>query len=350
MAPPSAPNVLPAAQLRAFAARLFRASGMDAQKADTVAEILLEADLMGHDTHGLALAPRYLDEIANGAMATTGTPEVVRDLGACITWDGRRLPGVWLVSSALDLALERVRVHGCVSVAIRNSHHIGCLAAYLSRATDRNCMALISTSDPSQASVAPFGGTQAVFTPNPMAAGIPTMGEPILIDTSASITTNNMVARMGREGRRFATPSLLDAAGVPSDDPAVLQSGGTILPAGGLDHGQKGYGWALLVEALTQGLSGFGRADAPQGWGACVFLQVLDPQAFAGQKDFTRQTEWLAETCRQNRPRPGVERVRLPGESGLLRKRRALENGVPLQPATIEGLRHWAERLGVPGI
>jgi LDH2 family malate/lactate/ureidoglycolate dehydrogenase len=150
-----------------------------------------------------------------------------------------------------------------------------------------------------------------------------------------------------REGRKFPGKWVMDSTGQPSDDPAVLDRAGSILPAGGLDHGQKGYGWAIAVEAMTQGLAGFGRADAPKGWGACVFVQVIDPGAFAGRGAFTRQTAFLRRSCRDNPPRPGVDRVRVPGEKALASRRAASVEGVKLYPGILESLRPWAERLGV---
>ena len=126
-----------AADLRRFVAALFRSAGLDGDKPEVTADVLVEADVMGVTTHGLALAPRYLQEIESGSMAKTGEPEVVSDRGACVCWNGRRLPGVWLVSKAVDLALDRVERLGTVTVAIGNSHHIGCLSAYLPRATER---------------------------------------------------------------------------------------------------------------------------------------------------------------------------------------------------------------------
>src|SRR5690606_22597608 len=144
---------------------------------------------------------------------------------------------------------------------ISDSHHIGALAAYLERATERGYMLTIASSMPSLAGVAPYGGTRPVFTPNPLAAGIPTQGDPILLDVSASITTINMTKQLARAGKSYEQPWLLDKDGHASTDPqVVLGQGGTILPAGGLDHGHKGYSWALLVEALST-LTGFGRAD-----------------------------------------------------------------------------------------
>lgn len=336
-----------AADLQAFAEGLFRGAGLDDDKPAVSASVLLEADLIGHTTHGLALAPRYLQEATDGSMTVRGEPEVVSDRGACVCWNGRRLPGVWLTSKAMDLALDRVDRYGTVTVAIGNSHHLGCLAAYLPRATERGCLAIVSSSDPSQRTVAPFGGRQPVFTPNPVAVGIPTDGDPLLLDTSASITTNNMGARLVREKRRFPAAWALDAEGRPTDDPTVLTAGGSILPAGGLDHGHKGYAWALMVEALTQGLAGFGRADEPKGWGACAFVQVIDPAVFGGRDAFVRQTAWLVRACRESAPRPGVERVRLPGEGALARKRAALAGGVDMYPGVLDALRPWAERFGV---
>ncbi len=340
----------PADRLVAFATGLFRAAGLDEAKAGTVAGLLVEADLMGHSTHGLQLAGPYLGELEKGNMSTGGQPAVVVDRGACITWDGQYLPGVWLTAEALDLALERARTHGMATVVIRRSHHIGCLAAYLPRATAQDCMAIIASSDPAVSMVAPYGGLKPLFTPDPIAIGIPTDGDPILIDMSASITTNGLSARLHAEGRRFPGPWVMDPQGRPSDDPAVLfaEPPGTILPIGGREYGHKGYGLALMIEALTQALGGFGRAEAPTGWGAAVFVQVLDPAAFGGREAFLRETSFTAAACRSNPPAPGVEAVRLPGQRALELRRRALAEGVRLYPGIMDGLRDWAEKLGVP--
>src|SRR5262245_59611644 len=338
-----------AADLVAYATSLFTAAGCDGDKPATIAAGLVEADLLGHTTHGLHLAPAYLRDLQSGAMTPRGEPEVVADRGAAVTWDGRRLPGVWLTTKAVDLAIERAKAHGTGTVVIRNSHHIGCLAAFLQWATDRGMMVIVASSDPSVKSVAPFGGRRAVLTPDPIAVGIPTDGDPILIDMSSSITTNGLTDRLRREGKRFPGPWALDAAGRPTDDPAALYSDppGTLLPTGGADHGHKGYGLALLVEALTQGLGGFGRSEAPTGWGASVFVQVIDPAAFGGLAAFRRETGWTTAACRASPPVPGVDAVRLPGQRGLERKRRALAEGVVLYPGIMTALVPWAEKMRV---
>jgi LDH2 family malate/lactate/ureidoglycolate dehydrogenase len=333
--------------LRAFANALFVAAGLESEKAAAVAHYLVEADLMGHTTHGLALASWYLQSIADGVMKRGGHPEIVSDRGPSVAWRGQRLPGAWLTSEAVKLACDRAAIYGTATIAIADSHHIGCLAAYLPIATERGYMVSIASSSPSGAQVAPFGGRKGIYTPNPVAHGIPTTGEPILIDISASITTVNMAQRLAREGRQYDHDWLLDEHGNPSCDPGVIEHGGTLLPTGGVDHGQKGYGMALHVEALTQGLAGYGRADAPKGTNAAVTVQVLDPDAFGGRDAFLRQTDWLARACHDNPPRAGVERVRLPGERGLARKRAAIADGVQLFAGIIDSLRPPAERLGV---
>jgi len=335
--------------LIAFAASVFQAAGMDADKAAVTARLLVEADMMGHTTHGLNLAPGYVGALEDSGMAGTGQPEVVADRGAALTWDGRRLPGVWLTAVAMEQAVARARTHGTASVAIRRSHHIACLAAFLPIATEQGMMAILCCSDPNAASVAPYGGLDAVFTPDPIAIGIPTDGAPILIDTSASITTNGLTGRLHQEGRRLPHPWVMDAEGRPTDDPGVLFADppGTILPTGGLDHGHKGYALALMIEALSQGLGGHGRADPKEGWGASVFLQVIDPDAFAGREAFARQTGHTAATCRANRPRDPQAPVRLPGQGALDRRDRAREDGVVLYEGVLERLAGKAERYGI---
>lgn len=338
-----------AAALIAFAESLLCAARMPRARAHDVADILVEADLLGHDTHGLQLLPTYLQHIEAGHLQLEGEPLTVADHGAVLAWNGQRLPGPWLVLRAMDIASERARKFGSGTVTIARSHHIACLAAYLKRATDQGLVMLLLSSAPAGASVAPHGGTRAVFSPSPIAIGFPTSEAPVLVDVSTSITTNMLTRRLLKEGKRLPQHWLIDADGMASDDPAVLQAPrkGTILPLGGLDAGHKGYGLALLVEALTAGLAGHGRADPLEPLGASVFLQILDPAAFGGSEAFRRQMDWVAQACLDNPPRPGVERVRLPGQNGLARRERQLREGVQIEPSILPALAPWAKKFGV---
>ena len=141
---------------------------------------------------------------------------------AAQTWDGGRLPGPWLTLRALDAAAAMAATHGTGTVVIRRSHHIACLAAYLLRATERGLVAIVQSSDPIVAAVVPHGGLTPIITPNPIAAGLPTSGDPILIDISSSITSMGY-AKQQREGRRRLPGAwLIDHEGNATDDPGAL--------------------------------------------------------------------------------------------------------------------------------
>lgn len=324
-----------------WAKRLLSARGLAADKALAVAQTLVEGDLLGHDTHGLALLGPYARKIDEGVLAKDGDITVISDFPAAKLWDGNTLPGPWLTHEAVKAASTAAETYGTTTITVRKSGHIACLASYLEAPARRGFVVEILSSDPSVATVAPFGGTRAVFTPNPLAFAIPTGNDPIMIDISASITTNGMSARLANQGKRFPHKWLLDAEGQPTDDPNVHDSGGTIQLLGGTEVGHKGYGLALLVETMTGGLAGYGRAEEPTDWGATFIVRVTDPRAFGGLEGFNRELDWLVDACRENPPADPAKPVRLPGARGLARKKAALANGLALHPdveAQIEGL------------
>lgn len=338
----------PAADLIRFASNLLQHWGIEAGKAGVVADILVEGDLMGHTTHGLALLAQNIDEAAAGRMTGTGGPEVISSTPVAECWNGRRLPGPWLVREALDLCAGRAGTFGLAAVAISRATHIGCLAAYLPRYVAQGQFVQIVSSDPSVASVAPFGGRRALYTPNPMAAGWPTPSGPVLLDVSMSITTNGMTARRRAEGRAFDQPWLLDADGAATADPNALFAGGSILPLGGVEYGHKGFALGIMLEAMTSALAGYGRADGETRWGANVFVMVLDPARFGGSDAFLRETGWMADAIHANPPRTEGEAVRLPGERAMQRRARQLAEGVDLHPAILPALQARASEAGVP--
>lgn len=338
-----------AEDLLALAADLLEKAGLPGERAAIVARTLLEADLMGHSTHGLYLLPLYIDSIGDGMMTLEGEPTVLSDRGAALAWDGRYLPGAWLTHRAIDIALERIVEHPVVTVTIQKSHHIGSLASYPERATERGLIMLLSCSDPNSELVAPYGAVDAVYSPNPLAAGIPTSGRPIIFDTSMSTTAWGVVNRAKASGKPLPSPWLLDANGSATDDPHSIDADppSTLLPIGGLDHGYKGFALGLLVEALACGLSGSGRADKPGRWSSATFLQIIDPAAFGGTDAFKREMDFLAARCHEAKPRPGVDSVRLPGERALALRDEQRRDGVRLYPGIAEALNDRARRFGL---
>ena len=175
------------------------------------------------------------------------------------------------------------------------------------------------------AAVVPHGGLTPIITPNPIAAGLPTSGDPILIDISMSITSMgfaNQEMQRRQEAARAVAHRRRGQRDRRSRARCSREPKGALLPLGGLDAGYKGFGLALLVEALTAGLAGLGRADPPEGWGGTVFVQVLDPEAFggSGRVQAADGSSWC-DAAHASKPRPGVDRVRLPGEAGMKRRR-----------------------------
>jgi L-lactate dehydrogenase len=334
-------------QLTSFAIDLLQSAGLPSDKAKSVAEVLVEGDLLGHTTHGLALLAPYLAEIEKGSMRTVGAPITVSDFPAALTWDGNRLPGPWLVLQAMEVAIDRAKLQGTCTVVIRRSHHIACLAAYHQRATDQGMLLQLHCSDPNSKSVAPFGGLDPVFTPNPVSYGFPTSQMPIMVDVSTSATTNGMTNRLFAEKKPLPAAWVMDGHGRPSTDPAVLfqEPKGTILPLGGMDSGHKGYGLSLMVEAFTGGLAGHGRADPAEGWGATVFLQIMDPNAFGGKSAYERQMDQVVANCHKSTPANPDQQVRMPGERGLQHKAESLLKGLTLYPSIMPMLLPWASKF-----
>ncbi|MBT3359411.1 MAG: Ldh family oxidoreductase [Rhodospirillales bacterium] len=335
--------------LRPFAATLLERGGLAADRAADVADILVEGDLLGKTTHGLQLMTPYMNGVEDGGMNLAGDFQIVADTGAAFTWDGDYLAGPWLVLHAMQEAERRVREHGIVTGVIRRTHHIGALQAYLLRATEMNLMMVLMASDPREESVAPHGGLAGRYSPNPIAIGIPTQTTPILIDVSLSTTAKGAVNRANNEGRRLGGPWLKDAAGKPTDDPSVLFSEpkGAQYPLGGADLGFKGFGLGIMIEALTAALGGHGRADRPKEWGASVFLQLIDPDCFAGMDSFLRESTFLADYFRATPVAEGDPPVQMPGDRALQRRNDQLSHGVELHAGIMDALKKWGGKYGV---
>ena len=340
-----------AEHLREFAFNLLCAKGMDTGKANTVADVLLEGDLLGHTTHGMQLLGPYLKELEAGTMTTTGEPMILKDHGMSLFWDGKYLPGPWLVTRAIDTGLERLKSYPIVTVSIKQSHHIACLAAYLERVAEQGFLIILTTSDPTLgAKVSPFGSRAPVYSPNPIAAGWPIKNGLVMFDTSMSTTSVGLSLRLNRQKKSLPGKWVLDADGCPTDDPSVIfqEPSGSILPLGGVELGFKGFALGLLVEALTSGMCGFGRKDKPGRWGATVFLMMLNPAAFGGRESFLEESTWIARACLDAEPLDHKKPVRLPGQAALEKKRRFLKTGVELEPGILPSLENWSSRLGIP--
>ena len=340
--------MLTQSKLIKFCNSIFKKLGMDDEKAKDTSEVLVEADMMGHSTHGVRLLPLYIKDIEAGNMKASGNQITLNDTGSCITIDGDNLPGIWLTKQGLKLSSERAKIYGVSTILIKNSHHNGALAAYLLPIVAKGLVPMIKCSVPSSATVAPFGGTKALLTPDPMALAFPTNGEPVIIDISASITTNNMIADKIVKNEMFDFNCLLTKDGIPTNDPKeVFENNGTVMPLGGLEYGHKGFGLALGIEALSQGLSGSGRSRKLKTMNLSIYIQVIDPDAFAGLDAFKNEMSFLYNECINNPPIDKNKKVRMPGQNALFRRKKAIENGIYLSKETLSTLNEISNKLDI---
>lgn len=329
-----------ATELRGLIRGLLTGEGLQAEMADATAAILLEADLLGHRTHGAAMVPVYLDSLKNGAMARSGSHDVLSGRGAAALWEGNRLAGAWLTLEAIRAAEAMAETHGTGTVVIRNSFHIGCLASYLEAVARRGKVLQLSCSAPHAATVAPHGGKTPVLSPSPIAIGYPAGDSAVMIDISTSVTSNSFVRKVAREGGRLPAPWVVGPDGRATDDPAASE---VILPLGGIDAGHKGFGLGLMVEALTAGLSGRDRDSEASQMGGTVFVQVLDPEAFGGSATMAAVMGRVSDLCRSADAIDPENPVRLPGEAALRRKTWQLEAGVLVESGLLRRLRAMAD-------
>ena len=336
------------ATLTRFVEQLFEGAGADAEVARVVTRVLLEGELLGHRTHGLNLVSRYVGGVQRGEVkARAADLEHLQGSGIATLFDGHYVLGPYCVERALACAAQGAQAQGIGISVVRRASHIGCLAAYLKPYTDRGLVALLYSSDPSVGLVCAQGGIDPIYTPNPSAAGIPTQGEPILLDVSMSSVTLGLVGQCRDAGTTLPHAVLMSNDGTPSNDPRdfFTTPQGSLLPLGGQAFGHKGFALALLVEALTSGLAGHGRKDAPQQWGASATAVVIDPRFFGGLEAFTAESSFLGQLVLASRPLDPQRPVRLPGQAGLKLREQALREGLGLSPAVLDALNQTAAQL-----
>jgi LDH2 family malate/lactate/ureidoglycolate dehydrogenase len=334
-----------------FSTDLFIATGLAPERAQVMASIFVEADLLGFTTHGMNRIAINLSWLEKGESRLSGEPEVIVDRGNLFNWDANFLPGPWVVSQAIDQCIERVATRGIVTATIRRSQHIACLGAYCPKIAEAGYVALITCSTPTEHSVSPHGGIDPVFSANPIAFVAPADGYPILFDISMCITAGGYVSRAHRAGEKMAGKYLKDNQGDITDDPATFFTDppGSILPIGGLSHGYKGYALTMLTELLSMSLGGYGRASdsSNDGEANSVFIQIIDPQAFGSLAEFKQQTNAIKFLCENSRNKDGEPAVRVPGQRAWQSRHHQLENGLTLYPTIMEDLALWAKRLNV---
>lgn len=339
-----------AAELHDLLARLFRAGGSEPAEAEAVAAHLVEANLVGHDSHGAIRAPRYLAWVKAGELLPNRHAAVAIDAGPLVVVDGGFGYGQVIGAEAMACAIARVRTHGLALVGIRNSGHLGRIGAWAETLAGAGLVSVhfVNTSGYGIL-VAPHGATERRLSANPVAAGTPGPDGPIVLDIATSAIAEGKIQLARNKGEALPPGLVLDGEGRPLADPAAFYRDppGAILPFGG----HKGSGLSVFCEILAGSLTGGGSSHpaSPSAWRLVnnMLTLAVDPARLGDAHGFAADVARLAVWVRSARPAVPGEPPLLPGE--IERRTRAvrLRDGIPLDHETVRQLAEAAAAHGV---
>ncbi len=338
------------ARLHAAIRVVVRGFGSGADEVDAVADNLIEANLTGHDSHGIGMLPRYVDAYREGGLKPNAHVTVVLDAGALLRLDGNAGFGQVIGREAMALGIARARELGSAIVALGNSHHLGRIGAWAEQCAQAQLVSLHFVNVIARPIVAPFAGSDARFGTNPFCAGVPLTGRaPVILDFATSVLAQGKMRVAHNKGEPAPAGSLLDDRGQVTQDPkyAVVPPFGAIL-AFGL---HKGSGLAMICELLGGALAAHATQRAPDTGRRRVLngmLSVLiDPARLADRATFESETLAFLDWVRASPPRAGVDRVRIAGEPEREARARRSAHGVPVDATTWREILDAAGRLGV---
>lgn len=336
------PNI-PLRELSQRATSLLEQGGVSSEDAAIVGPSLALSDALGYASHGVMRIPFYLEMLRKGELATGVELTILQDRGATIAADGNWGFGRVQMGRLLDQALQRVQETGVVAATLRHSGHIGRLGEYCELVAQAGFVAhLMANTHGAARRMAPPGGTAPRLGTNPIAYGVPASPHPLVLDFSTSVTAEGKVRVHQIAGTRCPEGWLLDSEGRPTTDPNVLyrQPAGTILPFGG-QQTYKGFGLAMVVDILAGALSGgrTARETPLNPKGNCVFLLLLDPEAFGGRQHFQEEVRQLIDFIRSTPCAPAIDRIVLPGDPEHRRLEAARAHGVHVEDSVWESLQ-----------
>jgi uncharacterized oxidoreductase len=351
---PKGKNAVPlfaAAALESFTSSIFQALGVPSADAQRVGRSLVDANLCGHDSHGVIRVMQYADALGDGRLKANAEFTVARQTAAVLVAEGGWGLGQVMAYRLLERLIPRAQALGLAAGTLRHCGHIGRLGEYAEAAAAQGMAFLATvTNHGFGRGVAPPGGIEARLGTNPLCLGAPTEGDPAVLDIGTSVVAEGKVRVAFNKGQQVPPGWLLDDKGQPTTDPGVLyhEPRGTILPLGG-PQAYKGFGIALLLDMLVGGLSGApcSAPEAPNLSANAVFFLVLDVEQFAGRDHFLREVTQLAANVRACPRAENAPEILLPGDPERREKAKRLRDGVPLDDGTWKQLTELARKVDV---
>ena len=343
--------LFPAATLRLVGSRIFQAVGALPDAAAIVARSLVEANLAGHDSHGVIRIPEYVERARAGTIRPAARPSLTMDRRATAlvsgNWGFGQVAGIF----AIDQGVARAKEHGVAAVGLIRCNHLGRLGEYMERASVAGCVALAWVGGLGGAHQAvPYGGAEPAYGTNPIAAAFPAgPAGPVVVDFATTAIAGGKVMVADAAGELLAPGCIVDRHGRPTTDPQDFLGGGALLPFGG----HKGYALAVLAELLGQALTGAAQAGDEGGGGppfrrAGALFVVLHAGLFCAEEKVEDVAVATVERIRAVRPAPGFERVLVPGEPEALVRKGRQADGIPLPLETWHKITAAATSVHAP--
>lgn len=339
-------------ELTQFAQKMLLAAGADEEEATKVGASLVDANLRGHDSHGLMRLPFYLDRMKSGLLHQGARLTVLNETDSSIHADGGWGFGQVVARDLVSRLIDKADQVGVASGSLKQSAHIGRLGEYAEMATEKGMIALICANNHGAVQrVAPVGGIRPRLGTNPICIGVPGGAEgPFVLDFGTSATAEGKVRVKKIAGESVPEGWILDPEGNPSTNPNDLYGDppGTILPMGGA-QAYKGFGLAFMIEMISSGLAGApcAQPDSPTPVGNAAFFMVISPEKMAGSAHLLQEVSDLEEYVRSVPKVEGVTEITLPGDPERKAYQDRKANGIPMDQGNWDALLKLAEDLGL---
>jgi LDH2 family malate/lactate/ureidoglycolate dehydrogenase len=342
---------LQAKELRSLAERIFERLRVPPEEASWVAELLVRANLVGQDSHGIIRIPHYAQAIKSRLVQPGAAVEIIKESPSTALINGNWGLGQVVARRAMELAMRKARESMISSVGAYDLYHVGRLADYTCMAAEQDLVGIMMVNGGGASPfVAPFGGAAGRLATNPISIAFPTGGSvPFLVDMATSIVAEGKVRVKRNRGEMTPEGWLLDNQGRPTTDPNAFyqEPRGAILPLGG-SAGHKGFGLAIVVEILSGILAcgGYAREGAHR-FGNGIFIIVIEISAFVNPREFRAEIDDLFAYVKSAPTAPGVEAILYPGELEAMEQRRRECHGIPVEEETWRQIRDLAQELDI---
>lgn len=341
-------SVFTAEYLRKVGTDIFIGCGAPPDEAAMVAEELVDASLMGLDSHGVMRYVQYVEQVQSGKIIPGAPVTIVKETPTTAIVDCGFNFGMATSNKMVDIVCEKAKRNNIAVVVSRNSTHIGRLGSYAQKVAERGLFCIASSNSSRHGHwVVPFGGKEGRLATNPIAYAAPTSGLPVVLDMSTSAISEGKIRLLMAQGKQIPAGYCQDADGNPCTDPDKWYGPpkGTILPFGH-ELGYKGYGLSLFVEIMGGIMAGEASAeDCPYING--LGLIAIDPEALCGKDKFVELMDDLCAYHTSCPTAPGFKEVVMPGAYDFRTRDERLKTGIDVPDTTWAEIKAAAASVGV---